>query len=327
MRKQVTFVEENSKGEHLIQHESSRYLATRSAGSYCPQKDKYIDSDGLFSGHDTSVRGQRRSHFNAPPQQISEAHQIKTIHIPKSLMAAPFLQHPSLTNGQKRYLYSIASVYSTEHMQKLMKRHYLNVLHQCSRAGPNRLGENRTPQFKKKHTFESGSKTDSRSLDSTKPSRTRQAAAVHSGKITLPSIGKSQKGTASNTSNERGPRILNKNEYVARNTSLKGRCNKAAKRWEGSPEKQEKTGEDTELLWSHPATVFGKALHALSRIGHEIWLDPLEKGLAVRSVNMAHSAYACFLFSPLFFQQYIQGAKLPHDPRNLKCKLAMKVLT
>ncbi|XP_035235785.1 cell cycle checkpoint control protein RAD9B [Anguilla anguilla] len=70
--------------------------------------------------------------------------------------------------------------------------------------------------------------------------------------------------------------------------------------------------------------VFGKALHALSRIGNELWLDPLEKGLAVRSVNMAHSAYACFLFSPLFFQQYTQGAELPRDPTNLKCKLAMK---
>ncbi|XP_061115421.1 cell cycle checkpoint control protein RAD9B [Conger conger] len=70
--------------------------------------------------------------------------------------------------------------------------------------------------------------------------------------------------------------------------------------------------------------VFGKALHALSRIGHEVWLDPLEKGLAMRSVNMAHSAYAYFLFSPLFFQHYTQEADLPHDPKDLKCKLAMK---
>ncbi|XP_061115566.1 uncharacterized protein LOC133140047 [Conger conger] len=192
MRKQVTFVEENCNGEHLIQHENSRYLATRSAGP-CPQRGKYVGSDSLSSGHDTSVRGQRRSHFKAPPQQMSEAHQIKTINIPKSLMAAPFLQHPSLTYGQKRYLYSIANVYSTEHMQKLMKRHYLNVLHRCIRAGPNGLRENRTPQLKKKCTFESGNKTNSRSLDSSKPNRTRHAAAGQSGKIILPSISNSQK--------------------------------------------------------------------------------------------------------------------------------------
>uniref|UniRef100_A0A8C9YI28 Protein FAM216A n=1 Tax=Sander lucioperca TaxID=283035 RepID=A0A8C9YI28_SANLU len=57
---------------------------------------------------------------------------MKTIHIPKSMMSAPFLQHPALTAGQRRYLCSIANVYSTEHMRQQMKQHYLNVLHTCS---------------------------------------------------------------------------------------------------------------------------------------------------------------------------------------------------
>ncbi|XP_036382039.1 cell cycle checkpoint control protein RAD9B [Megalops cyprinoides] len=67
---------------------------------------------------------------------------------------------------------------------------------------------------------------------------------------------------------------------------------------------------------------FGKALHALARIGEELWLDPLEKGLAVRSVNMTHSAYGCFLFSPLFFQEYKPGT--PPNSGARKCKLTMK---
>ncbi|KAM7392013.1 hypothetical protein PAMP_022656 [Pampus punctatissimus] len=62
---------------------------------------------------------------------------MKTIHVPKSMMSAPFLQHPALTPGQRRYLCSIANVYSTEHMRQQMKQHYLNVLHTCVQSGQN----------------------------------------------------------------------------------------------------------------------------------------------------------------------------------------------
>uniref|UniRef100_A0A9J8DF72 RAD9 checkpoint clamp component B n=1 Tax=Cyprinus carpio carpio TaxID=630221 RepID=A0A9J8DF72_CYPCA len=78
------------------------------------------------------------------------------------------------------------------------------------------------------------------------------------------------------------------------------------------------------LLSVHSCDVFGKAVHALSRIGDEIWLDPLEKGLAVRTVNSSQSAYACFCFTPLFFQQYIPDPDIRKDCEAVKCKLNMK---
>ncbi|XP_012911980.1 cell cycle checkpoint control protein RAD9B isoform X1 [Mustela putorius furo] len=78
-----------------------------------------------------------------------------------------------------------------------------------------------------------------------------------------------------------------------------------------------------------PHGVFGKAIQALSRISDELWLDPSEKGLALRSVNSCRSAYGCVLFSPLFFQHYQWSTSVKvneNDSKtsNLNCKLGMK---
>ncbi|CAG5919551.1 cell cycle checkpoint control protein RAD9B [Menidia menidia] len=70
--------------------------------------------------------------------------------------------------------------------------------------------------------------------------------------------------------------------------------------------------------------VFGKAIHALSRIGDDLWLDPMVKGLALRSVNSAQSAYACFLFSPLFFHHYRLESESEMVRETIRCKLLMK---
>ncbi|XP_036434729.1 cell cycle checkpoint control protein RAD9B [Colossoma macropomum] len=78
------------------------------------------------------------------------------------------------------------------------------------------------------------------------------------------------------------------------------------------------------IIEGHGVKVFGRAVHALSRIGDEIWLEPLQKGLAVRAVNTAHSAYACFLFSPLFFQHYTPNLDELKENKTVKCKVSLK---
>nr|XP_020022710.1 cell cycle checkpoint control protein RAD9A isoform X2 [Castor canadensis] len=75
------------------------------------------------------------------------------------------------------------------------------------------------------------------------------------------------------------------------------------------------------LLSALLPAVLGKAVHSLSRIGDELYLEPLEDGLSLRTVNSSRSAYACFLFAPLFFQQY-QVASPGQDL--LRCKILMK---
>ncbi|CAK6972733.1 cell cycle checkpoint control protein RAD9A [Scomber scombrus] len=65
--------------------------------------------------------------------------------------------------------------------------------------------------------------------------------------------------------------------------------------------------------------VLAKAIQSLSRIGDELYVEPQEDGLALRSVNSSRSAYACFLFAPLFFTRYT----IPSG-HAFRCKMAIK---
>ncbi|XP_043078115.1 uncharacterized protein LOC122326952 [Puntigrus tetrazona] len=118
--------------------------------------------------------------------QVSEQDQgIKTIHIPKTITAAPFLQHPSLTPGQKRFLYSIAEAYSKEHMRQLICQHYMNVLHRCIRTVPDASVNlnvkvqmsTYTPQ--EEHTTNSQSAPKSKTKESGKKKTTLPKIAKH----------------------------------------------------------------------------------------------------------------------------------------------------
>ncbi|NWW06488.1 RAD9A protein, partial [Oreocharis arfaki] len=61
----------------------------------------------------------------------------------------------------------------------------------------------------------------------------------------------------------------------------------------------------------------------LSRIGDELYLEPTESGLSLRAVNSSRSAFASFLFAPLFFQLYEPGSAGP-DAELFRCKVHMK---
>ncbi|XP_064612836.1 cell cycle checkpoint control protein RAD9A-like [Liolophura sinensis] len=73
--------------------------------------------------------------------------------------------------------------------------------------------------------------------------------------------------------------------------------------------------------------VFGRAIHSLSKIGEELYVEPLEHGLTLRTVNSSRSAYACFVFAPDFFQHYDEGSgqiNSSDSEDTIKCKITIK---
>ncbi|XP_030339605.1 cell cycle checkpoint control protein RAD9A [Strigops habroptila] len=69
--------------------------------------------------------------------------------------------------------------------------------------------------------------------------------------------------------------------------------------------------------------VLGRAVYSLSRIGEELYLEPTESGLSLRAINSSRSAFASFLFAPLFFQRYEAGGPQPNTEL-FRCKVLMK---
>ncbi|XP_010220494.1 PREDICTED: cell cycle checkpoint control protein RAD9B [Tinamus guttatus] len=77
-----------------------------------------------------------------------------------------------------------------------------------------------------------------------------------------------------------------------------------------------------------PSEMFGRAIHAIARISDEFCFDPVEKGLALRSVNSSRSACAYIFFSSVFFQHYCWAAVSESCQKEkqlpLPCKLIIK---
>jgi len=71
--------------------------------------------------------------------------------------------------------------------------------------------------------------------------------------------------------------------------------------------------------------LFGRAIHCLSKIGDELYIEATEDGLALRTVNSSRSAFGCFLFNESFFHEYTCDAvDIESDEDAQRFKLSMK---
>ncbi|XP_060699967.1 protein FAM216A [Hemiscyllium ocellatum] len=128
-RKQVTFLERDSDCQGLQQS-----CLKRTRRHNFP---KTHDSNALtfpLTEKVAEMKERKGREYQVMLQQPLSP-QLKTIHIPKSVENAPFLQHPGLKTGQKRYLYSIANIYSTDHMHRLLQKQYLSMLQHRTQLG------------------------------------------------------------------------------------------------------------------------------------------------------------------------------------------------
>ncbi|XP_048411670.1 protein FAM216A isoform X3 [Stegostoma tigrinum] len=101
-------------------------------------------------------------------------------------------QHPGLKTGQKRYLYSIANIYSTDHMHRLMQKQYLSMLQHRTQLGyitPHEC-QKYTDYLTKQSHKETRKQSNSRS--STAQSLSKQSPTLQAGRPHfLPVIGDS----------------------------------------------------------------------------------------------------------------------------------------
>lgn len=71
--------------------------------------------------------------------------------------------------------------------------------------------------------------------------------------------------------------------------------------------------------------VLARAIHALCRIGDELYVEPEPAKLSFRAVSASKSAYASFSFSESFFSYY-NYEQTKSQEEDVTCKVSMKVL-
>lgn len=69
--------------------------------------------------------------------------------------------------------------------------------------------------------------------------------------------------------------------------------------------------------------VLAKAIHALAKIGDEMYVQPQEDSISFRAVSMSNSAYVQFTMFKNYFSYYTFGDLQDED--TLKCKISMRV--
>lgn len=72
-------------------------------------------------------------------------------------------------------------------------------------------------------------------------------------------------------------------------------------------------------------SVLGRAIHAMAKIGDDLYIEGLPEGLVLRTINSSDSAYCKILFAKAFFTYYNNDYfKVDGDNECLKCKISMK---
>lgn len=70
----------------------------------------------------------------------------------------------------------------------------------------------------------------------------------------------------------------------------------------------------------------GKAIHALSKIGDELYIQANSDDLTMKTVNMSKTVFAIYKFLPPFFTHYTIEDVTSRSQDDLKCKIPMKAI-
>jgi hypothetical protein len=71
-------------------------------------------------------------------------------------------------------------------------------------------------------------------------------------------------------------------------------------------------------------SVLARAIHALCRIGDELYVEPEPAKISFRAVSVSKSAYASFTFFESFFSYYNYEQQWSQE-EDVTCKVSMKV--